>query len=140
MFSRYLEEVVAIQCLLLGPQSGVAGDYAYLVSGKLASLIPLLHSFILLAALEAFALTLHAPSIVNMATRFVCIAPFVVIGVFLVSNEAYASAFTNRIVTLGPDEMSARRRSARLFAIISVAAGIASFVFLIFVEGMRNAA
>ena len=139
MLSRYLEEVVAIQCLVLGPDPFPAPEATHDASGRLVSLLPILHAFVLLAALEAAALVLQAPALVNMGTRFVCIAPFIAVSIFVLSNEAYINQFKTRIAGLGPDEVTSRRQSAKAFAVISVVGGVGSMLYLAFVHAHRNA-
>jgi hypothetical protein len=139
MLSRYLEEVVAIQCLVLGPDPFPAPEATHVTSSGLVSLIPIFHAFVLLAALEALARALKAPGLVNIVTRFICIAPFLGASIFIISNQAYIVQFKNRIASYGPGEIAKRRQSARLFAFVSVAAGVASLLLLILIQGQRNA-
>jgi hypothetical protein len=139
MLSRYLEEVVAIQCLVLRADPFPAPEATHVTSGGLVSLVPIFHAFVLLAALEALALALQTPGLINTVTRLICIAPFLGASIFVISNEAYIVQFTNRIASQGPSEIAKRRQSAKLFALVSVVGGIASLCFLILLQGHRNA-
>jgi hypothetical protein len=138
VLSRYLEEVVAIQCLVLGPDPYPAPEVTHVTSGGLVSLVPILHGLVLVAALEAMALAFQATDLVNMFTRFVCIAPFIGASIFIVSNEAYIVQFKARIAGQSQGEIAKRRQSARVFALASVVSGAASLLFLVFVQAQLN--
>jgi hypothetical protein len=140
VFSRYLDEVVAIQCLVVGPDPYPAPEATHVTSGGLVSLVPILHGVVLLAALEAMALAIQAPEIVNTFTRCLCIAPFLGATIFIISNEAYIVQFKARVAGYGPGEIAKRRYSAKVFALASVAGGFASLFFLIYIQAYRNAA
>ena len=139
MLSRYLDQLVAIQCLVLGPDPHAVPEVTHLSSGRLVSLVPILNGFVLLASLEAMALAIQAPDIVNTFTRFLCLAPFFCASVFIISNEAYIVQYKARLAGYGPSEIAKRRHSAKIFALASVAGGVASMFFLMFVQAHRNA-
>ncbi len=140
MVSRYLDEVVAIQCLVFGPDPYPAAEVTHISSGGLVSIVPILHGLVLVAALEAIALAIQAPAMVNTFTRFICIAPFLGVSIFIVWNESYIVRFKARLSGYGPAEIAKRRHSAKVFALASVAGGVASLLFLFYVLAYRNAA
>jgi len=139
VISRYLQELVALQCLVLRPDPLPAPEETRLTSSGLAALVPLLHALVPLAALEMSAQVFQAPGLVNVLTRFLCVSPFVGASIFLISNEAYIVQFKQGIAGHSPDEIARRRKSARHFALVSVAGGLASLWFLSLAQGQRNA-
>jgi len=139
MLSRYIDELVSIQCLLLGPDHSLFREQTHVTSSGLVSIVPILHAFLLLAVLESCAQAFQVPGLVNVFTRFLCIAPFVAASLFLISNEAYIIQFKARIGALGQGELAKRRQSAKLFAFVSVAGGIAALWTLILSQGHRVA-
>ena len=136
--SRYLEQLARAQFYRSEHGTYWSDESAFYFSGRVVSLLPILHAVIVLAIVQGVASALGVPELVGWGARAMCLVPFLAAAIWLTSNTAYLQLL-RQTVRSESAELGARRRSeAKYFVRASYICGIVSFVLLAVEQATRH--
>ena len=136
--SRYLEQLARVQFYKSEHGMHFSDESAFYYSGRVTSILPILHAVTVLAIVQGVASAFGVPELVGWGARALLIAPFFAAAIWLTSNTAYLQLFRTRVRS-EPSVVEAQRRGeTKYFVRASWIFGIVSFALLAVEQATRH--